>query len=216
MSFTAVSVFCSVVIAHLNQKTKTFLTEKNILPRMIREIFIKRLVDFLSMQKVAKKLLEVIVKNDKEINKDQRVYVAPISAFKHNFDDFFCMVANDLISREDQEIKENVVKCLMAKSKRKKHYTSLENIESIKRSTSRKHNEYYLNKSDELPITPSTHEHVKKKKPAQISDLDYIKKEEHMTLYIYYEWVLVALGKFAYITASSYKIINSFMFCNNF
>ena len=177
MSFTAISILCSVFIAHLNEKTKTFLTEKNVLPKFIK-LIVTNLVESLGLKKQAKQLLEILVKRDKELNRDQNNY-APAHTRMHSFDEFFALVANDLIS------KVKLIKCANSE------HDELENINMapFKRNTSSL-NENVINKYK----SKLAKWRVIRRKRIKISDLDYITQRENFVLYIYYEWVLVGLG----------------------
>jgi hypothetical protein len=179
MSFTSISVVCSIIIVHLNEKKKNFCTEKHLLPKHIRDLFIRKLVIFLGMKNLSKQLLSILVKHDKDLSKDENHVYKPLYDIRNctlNFDDFFEIVANDLIHKENSA---------------DKNYNT-DNSEPIwveKKKASKKPN----NLQEKKCFSNSD----KKKNIKNVnSDLEYIYKRENVSLLIYYEWTLVVLGEF--------------------
>ena len=179
MSFTSISVVCSIIIVHLNEKKKNFCTEKHLLPKNIRDLFIKKLVIFLGMKNLSKQLLSILVKHDKDLSKDENHVYKPLYVMSNctlNDDDLFDVVANDFIHKVNSN---------------NKNY-NIDNAEPIwvqKKKTPKRSNNLQEKKMSS---------NLNKKKSIKIfnSDLEYINKRENISLLIYYEWALVVLGEF--------------------
>ncbi len=180
MSFTSISVVCSIIIVHLNEKKKHFCTEKHLLPKHIRDLFTKKLVIFLGMKNLSKQLLSILVKHDKDLSKDENHDYKPLYDMSNctmNDDDLFEVVANDFIHKENSTNKnyntDNAEPIWVEKKKASKK--SSNNLQEKKMSSN-------LNKKKSIKNFNS--------------DLEYINKRENISLLIYYEWALVVLGEF--------------------
>jgi hypothetical protein len=173
MSFTSISVVCSIIIVHLNEKKKNFCTEKHLLPKHIRDLFTKKLVIFLGMKNLSKQLLSILVKHDKDLSKDENHDYKPfydMSNCTMSDDDLFEVVANSTY----------------------KNYNT-DNAEPIwveKKKASKKRSNNFREKKI------SSNLNKKKSIKNFNSDLEYINKRENISLLIYYEWALVVLGEF--------------------
>lgn len=85
MSFTSLSVIMAVFVTNLNEKTRHSFSKKNRMPKIMRDIFFKRLAKILGIKKEARNLLKKMIK----LNKNQKNKYA-----SNQIDDFYLTSKN--------------------------------------------------------------------------------------------------------------------------